>query len=357
MSRLIAQARHMQHTARRRSSARFSAGKEERQQDMRISPHQQAFTRTPTVCASDELDEREVRRQLFLFHQLNQALGGPVPAPLVDLTRVSSVLDVFCGVGGWTLDLACDYPHMRVTGIDTSERALASARRLVREGGFTNVCFSRQDLCCSPASLGDLPNAPFDLIHTAFLAPYLLRMDYLALLQTLWGLCRPGGLVCWTEMEFPLTNSPALERLMSLTCEALTSAGQSCPSYSTSAQLSSARHTRGVATLLHKWGYLGMIPLLGTWFQQAGYQQVQQIATPIEVSSGTEANPCFTRQVEAFLRHIRPWLLAWEVITPEAVAQLACQVEAEVQQESFCGLCWLLSVLGQKPAGEHSTLL
>src|SRR5579859_3348421 len=255
-----------------------------------------ALASAPSFCALDELDEREVERQLFLFHQVNQALGGPLPAGSVDFASVSTVLDVFCGTGGWVFDLACTYPHLRITGLDLKAGAIASARRLAQEGGFANVEFHVQETCCPPATEEDLPGAPFDLIHTAFLAPYLLRMDYLALLQTLWGLCRSGGLVCWTEMEFPLTNSPAFERLMSLTCEALTSVGQNSPSYSIAAQFSPARHTREAATLLHKRGYLGMIPLLGTRFQQAGYQQVQQIATPIEVSFGTEANPCFTRQ-------------------------------------------------------------
>jgi ubiquinone/menaquinone biosynthesis C-methylase UbiE len=316
-----------------------------------------ALASTPSFCASDELDEREVERQLFLFHQVNQALGGPLPAGVVDFASVSTVLDVFCGTGGWVFDLACAYPHLRITGLDLKADALASARRLAQEGGFTNVDFHVQEICCPPATEEDLPGAPFDLIHTAFLAPYLLRIDYPALLQTLWGLCRSGGLVCWTEMEFPLTNSPALERLMSLTCEALTSAGQNFPSNSISAQFSPARHRRGAATLLHRRRYLGIIHLLGSWFQQAGYQRVQQVPTAIDVSFGTEAHPCFTRQVEAFLLHIRPWLLTQKVITPEAFAQIARQVEAEVRQESFCGLCWLLSVLGQKPAGECLTPL
>ena len=170
---------------------------------MNALPRQQASA--PLTCASGELDEREVEWHLHLFHQVNQALGGPLPTESVDLTNVSTVLDVFCGAGGWMLDLACDYPHLQVTGIDTNERALASARRLAQEGGFTSVCFHAQDLCCPSATANGLPGAPFDLIHTAFLASHLLGVEYRALLQVLWQLCRPGGLVCWTEMAFPLT--------------------------------------------------------------------------------------------------------------------------------------------------------
>ena len=96
--------------------------------------------------------------------------------------------------------------------------------------------------------------------------------------------------------------------------------------------------------------HLGLTPMLGTWFQQAGFQRVRQIPTAIGIAFESEASACFTQQVEAFLRHIRPFLLTQEVTTPEALDELALQVEVELRQESFCGLCWLLSVLGQKPA-------
>jgi ubiquinone/menaquinone biosynthesis C-methylase UbiE len=249
---------------------------------------------------------------------------------------------------------------VQVTGIDTSERALASARRLAQEGGFTNVCFYLQDLCCLPASRDNLHGAPFDLIHTAFLAPRILRIDYPALLPALWQLCRPGGLIYWTELAFPLTNSLALEQLMGLTCEALASAGQSWTSSSmlTCAGLCSPQQRgRGAAVSPMGLYHLGLTPLLGTWFQQAGFQRVQQVPTAIDISFESEMYACFTRQVEAFLWHIRPLLLTQEATTPEALEALALQIEAEVRHESFCGLCWLLSVLGQKPAEAHASPL
>ena len=348
----------MRHAAGRRSSAYFSEGKEERTQDMSTHPRQQILTHTPAAYTSDELDEREVERQLFLFHQLNQVLGGPVPAGLVDLARVSTVLDVFCGAGGWTLDLACDYPHLQITGIDASERALASARRLAQEGGFTNASFCSQDLCCPPALLDNLPGAPFDLIHTAFLAPRILRMEYPALLQVFWQLCRPGGLLCWTELEFPLTTSPALEQLICLICQALTPAGQSGtfpPRQASAALFVPAQERRGVAKPSIECCHRGLSTILGSWFQQAGYQQVRRVPTVIDISFESEAYDCFTQQVEAFLGRIRPFLQAQEVITPEALETLALQVESEVRQEGFCGHCWLLSVLGQKPEAAHTS--
>ena len=96
--------------------------------------------------------------------------------------------------------------------------------------------------------------------------------------------------------------------------------------------------------------HLGLTALLGIWFKQAGFQPVQQIPTAIDIAFASETYACFTQQVEAFLRHIRPLLLTQKVTTLDALDELALQVEVELRQESFCGLCWLLNVLGHKPA-------
>jgi ubiquinone/menaquinone biosynthesis C-methylase UbiE len=311
-------------------------------------------------AGQEELDEREVARHLLLFHQLSQALGGPVPTERLDLARISSVLDVACGAGGWTLDLACAYPRLQVTGIDASARCITSAQRLAKEGGFSNVRFLVQDPGALQEVESQLPGAPFDLIHVAFLAPALLRMDYPTLLRTLLWLCSPGGMVYWTEMEFPITNSPAFERLTALTCNALAASGHTFvpPSMQALAAFfhSERPGTRETLPRVER-RHLGITPMLGNWFHQVGYRQIQQVPIAIEVSSGTEAHPCFTLQVEAFVQQITPFLLAQGVLTEEACEQLCVQVKAEVQQDTFCGLCSLLSVLGQAPSAGNAAPL
>jgi ubiquinone/menaquinone biosynthesis C-methylase UbiE len=298
------------------------------------------------VDQPEPLNEGEVRRQLMLSHHLSEALGGSVPMTLVDLTTVHTVLDVACGAGGWALDLACAYPRLQVTGIDACTRSIASAQRLAHEGGFSNVCFLVHDPREVQKIDDQLPGAPFDLIHAAFVAPTLLSMDSSAWVRALSRLCRPGGTVCWTETEFPITNSPALERLIALTCHALDLAECHCTPLSL---LTHAEHT------LRR--HLGITPMLGSWFRAAGYQQVQQVLTAIEVSAGMEAHLCFTLQVEAFAQQIKPFLLEQGVVTAGAYEQLCTQVEGEVRADTFCGLCFLLSVLGQKPGAGNAAPL
>lgn len=305
----------------------------------------------------EELDQREVARHLMLFHHLSQALGGAVPTEIVELDDVCTVLDVACGAGGWALDLACAYPHLQVTGIDASVRSIASAHRLAHEGGFSNVYFLVQDLCQLQEEETPLPGVPFDLIHLSFIAPALLNMNYPTLVRALWRLCRLGGMLYWTEMEFPLTNSPTLELLIALICEALNEAGHSFAPQSTQALtefFDARQHTASSLSPCAIRRHLGITPMMGSWLHKAGYQYVQQIPAVIEVSAGTEAHSCFTHQIESFTRQISPFLIAQGVITQDVFAQLCVQIEAEVQQETFCGFCFLLSVLGQTPGPENA---
>jgi len=55
------------------------------------------------------------------------------------------------------------------------------------------------------------PHATFDLINIAFIARYLLSLNYAALAQSLYPFTCPGGTLCWTECELPVTNSLAFE--------------------------------------------------------------------------------------------------------------------------------------------------
>lgn len=294
----------------------------------------------------EQLDEAEVRRQLLLSHHLGEALGGVLPAGLVDVSAIQTVLDVACGAGGWTLDLACSFPRMQITGIDASAQQIATAHRLAHEGGFSNVCFLVQDPRRLREVATGLPGVPFDLIHLAFLASMLFTLDYPALLRALWQLCRPGGMLCWTETAFPITNSPALA------CRALELAGQRLTPVSMHKPASTVlqdRHTTGEEFLLPAAHHLGILPMLGCWLRQAGYQQVQQRLTSIEVSAGTEAHACFALQLEAFTRRIRPLLLKQEVIAAAAYDVLRLQVQEEVGQETFCGCCVLLTACARRP--------
>jgi ubiquinone/menaquinone biosynthesis C-methylase UbiE len=298
------------------------------------------------------IEKPELARQVQLSRSLIQELGGCVPPDQVDLSQVHTVLDAACGAGGWVLELAQAYPHIQVTGIDICRPRLIYARRLAQERRLSNARFLVQDLYCLHEAKAKLLSESFDLIHMAFIAPSLITMDYTVVLRALLRLCRPGGMLCWTEMEFPLTTSPAFEHLTMLVCRALQAAGQSfIPS--SFQQLEGVfdqwQPEAGQTVTFYERRQLGITPMMGGWFRETGYQNVQHCATALEVSAGVGMHPGFVRQVEVFGHQIRPFLLEQEVITQDAYEQLLCQVQEEVQQDTFCGLCFVLTMCAHKP--------
>ena len=177
--------------------------------------------------------------------------------------------------------------------------------------------------------------------------------------------CGPGGWVHTVAQTYPQTQATGIDVSTTMITYAQAIAHLCYKGYAfipPSLQEIAALFARwrpdvGGSVQSYKRRHLGITPMLGSWFYQTGYQQVQQIPTAIEVSAGTQAHPCFTLQVETFIRQITPFLLAMRVVTEEAYERLCVQVKAEVQQDTFCGLCFMLSVFGQRPGSENAAPL
>ena len=196
---------------------------------------------------------------------------------------------------------------------------------------------------------GPFAPASFDCIHVAFLAPLVLETDFAAFMQSLLRLCRPGGLLRWTEMELPLTNGLAFEQFTALIYRALDAAGQSfvLPDMQRSADIfDDWRRSRGMQVMPAERRNLGITPMMGGWLREAGCDEVEAFPVPLEVSAGTPAHATFVQQVAVYGQQLAPWLCAQGVTTNEALARLLVQVMEGIQREDFCGLCWLLTLHG-----------
>jgi SAM-dependent methyltransferase len=108
------------------------------------------------------------------------------------------VLDVGCGCGNSTLDLARRVgPAGTVTGIDISTVMLERARQAAREAGVTQVRFENADAqthCFSPGS--------FDVLFSRFGVMFFI--DPAAAFANLRDALRPGGrvgFVCWQGLQ------------------------------------------------------------------------------------------------------------------------------------------------------------
>jgi ubiquinone/menaquinone biosynthesis C-methylase UbiE len=259
-------------------------------------------------------------------------------------------LEVGCGTGDWVRAVAQASPSIQISGLDKRDHLLAPAQHRADAEGSTNALFSVQDV--RTLDPHRFPEQSFDLISMAFLAPAMLTLDYQALVCMLLPLGRPDGMVRWTEMEFPVTSSPVLARLTNLTCRALQQTGHSFvpPVFQElDALFAQWNQERRLPARPIERRHLGITPMMGSWLRKAGYRHIRHFPTAIEVSYGTDAHGCFVHTVECFAQQIKPFLLAQGVIATDNYEPLVAQVHDDLHQESFCGLCMLLTVCARIP--------
>jgi ubiquinone/menaquinone biosynthesis C-methylase UbiE len=290
-----------------------------------------------------------------------EEMGEVLPAQLLaacDLSRARSVLEIGCGAGAWLRAVARLYPDLQCIGIDQDERLVKVANALAQRDHLAQVAFLAQQLNDLSPTL--FPEASFDLVHFSLLGRHILTANYPALAQTGAGLCRPGGIVCWTEAELPITNSPACERLTSLVLEALQRAGQSFipeKMWEWAAYFAAGSRKTGLDRSTYQRRHLGITAMLGRWLRDAGCgappetpytyrtmdaRVIHATAYTIDLSAGQPAHESFLRQALRFAHQVKPLLLRTGVIQEREHAAVCNQLERELGIPEFCGLFFLV---------------
>ncbi len=296
----------------------------------------------------------DVHFQRVILEGMDELLPAQLLAAC-DISHAESILEIGSGSGAWLLEVAQRYPHLYCVGIDQDAGLVKVANMLVQRDHLTQVAFFAKELDEMLPTL--LPQGSFDLVHLSMLGRFILTANYSALAQACVALCRPGGMVFWTEAELPITNSPACERLISLICEAVQRTGQSFISERMwqVAALFASRSGMGVsANSAYTRRHLGITMMLRSWLRDAGcgalletHQQtlmgsdpheIHQAAYVIEVSAGQPAHEAFVRQILRYSQRVNPLLLRIEVIAEAEYTTLCSQLEEELAHQDFCGL-------------------
>jgi SAM-dependent methyltransferase len=105
------------------------------------------------------------------------------------------VLDVGCGPGTITIDLARRVAPGRVIGIDRADQALAAARSAAAEAGVDTVSFEIGDVYAL-----DLPDGSVDVVHAHQVLQHLT--DPAAALREMARVCRPGGVIAARDADY-----------------------------------------------------------------------------------------------------------------------------------------------------------
>jgi ubiquinone/menaquinone biosynthesis C-methylase UbiE len=117
------------------------------------------------------------------------------------------LLDVGCGPGTLTVDLARRVAPARVIGIDVAESVVGEAREHALESGVPNVTFLSGDF--REAGLDD---GSFDVVHAHQVLQHL--RDPVGAVSKMARLARPGGVVAAREADYSaMTWAPADHRL------------------------------------------------------------------------------------------------------------------------------------------------
>jgi ubiquinone/menaquinone biosynthesis C-methylase UbiE len=120
-----------------------------------------------------------------------------------------SLLDVGCGPGTITCDLARRVAPGPVVGVDTAEEVLVEARRLAAESGPATVSFEA-------GSVFDLrfDAGTFDVVHAHQVLQHV--GDPVAALVEMRRVCRTGGVVAARDSDYPgfryFPDDPAMGR-------------------------------------------------------------------------------------------------------------------------------------------------
>jgi ubiquinone/menaquinone biosynthesis C-methylase UbiE len=267
----------------------------------------------------------EMARLMNQDRFLTTIMGG-VLSEQADLSHVQDILDIACGPGGWVLDVAYAYPQINVVGIDISQGMIEYARAQANVQLLDNASFINMD-ALKPLQFLD---HSFDLVNTRLICPFMLTTAWPSLLQECMRITRPGGIARLTEWNEPgITNSPACEELQRKCFRALQLAGR---------------------TFAPDGRHFGINQMLGRFLREAGYQNIQHKSYVIDFSSGTAAYETWFQNLRVGFTLLLPFLLNYDVTTKEEFEELYQQFLIEIMSDSFCGICFLLTVWGEKPA-------
>ncbi|HLG62616.1 MAG TPA: methyltransferase domain-containing protein [Ktedonosporobacter sp.] len=243
-----------------------------------------------------------------------------------DTTAIHYVLNIACGPGGWTLDVAFEHPKVEVIGVDMNPAMIKYASALAHSQGLQNAHFRTMDVLKHL----DFPDNTFDVVNAHCMSSSMPTSAWPALLQDCMRILRPGGVLYLLEAETPITNSGICERVGAL--------------------LARVKHQADGYTLINDESPVAITPLLGPFLRQAGYRNIQHKAYAIDYAKGAEAYEGCYDNFTVELQLLKPFLLEAEVLTEEEFDKLYRDFTIAMLVDGFCGIWYWLSIWGVKPS-------
>jgi ubiquinone/menaquinone biosynthesis C-methylase UbiE len=157
-----------------------------------VSPHHMAhggLVAPDRVPFSLPKNIRETYRLDQQHYFLRRDLPGNHAAPL---SRPGAILDIGCGTGRWAMELAAEFPHARVVGMDIVMPQPHKSLGFGLDSIPANASFIEGD-ATHPLPF---PDASFDFVHLRMMYPAIPAPVWPSLLREAARVLRPGG---WVE--------------------------------------------------------------------------------------------------------------------------------------------------------------
>lgn len=275
----------------------------------------------------DQESAVEKARLLVQDRLINEVMGGLIPEQNEEyLQQLRSVLDIGCGPGGWALDIAKNYAHINVVGIDNSKTMIAHAREGKKSHGLANIEFKEMD-ALQPLHFAA---ATFNLVNIRNAVGYVPQIAWSKLLKECYRITKPGGILRLTESDsMGLTNKAAYEE-----------------------------HHRLGTRAMQQFGYgfspdgntLGITPMLSRLLKQAGFTEDSGMQSHFfDFSYGTPLYSSYRQNIELVFAAAQPLLIQAGVCSQADIEKLYAQVLEQIREEDFRGMGYLLTVWGKKP--------
>ncbi len=265
----------------------------------------------------------ETARLIDQDHLYTQAMGGLFPEQ-PDLTDVARILDVGCGPGGWTNEVAFRHPDMEVIGIDIDETTIRYARALAKVQQLKNVQFVLMDAKKSLA----FDDESFDLVNARFIFGFMDKESWPALLKECYRILRPGGIVRLTENETGVSNSLALQRLWGYLCQVLAMQGRTFS-------------VDGRST--------GIVHMFDRLLREAGFEQIAERPYILKASYGAPLHISTWKNLEAMFPLLKPFMMQAKIVGEAEYDELYNQMLADLAREDFLSISFGLTAWAKKP--------
>ena len=266
----------------------------------------------------------EMARLINQERLLTKVMGGVFPERF-DLSHASHILDIGCGPGSWVLEVAFENPKIKVVGIDISRLMIEYARAHAEAQGMDNASFRVMNVL----EALEFADNSFDVVNARYINSFMLKTSWPPLMKEILRILRPGGTLLLTECEWSITNSLVFEKMGEMLTRVGTLTGRSFSP--------DGRH-------------IGITPMLGRFLREAGFVDMQKKAHVLEFSAGTEDYGDTYQDLMAGLKLLEPYLVLAKMTTAEEFDELYQQALTELMLNTFCGVGFMLTVWGKKPA-------